>query len=403
MRRPLKLRELTAYLAGVIQTDPILNSLSVEGEVANLRAGRYVYFDLRDENDLLHCVWFQPISSLPFHNGDSLIVTGNIGIYGKGSVYQLRVRGVEPVGLGAQLVRLEALKRRLAAEGIFDRSKKPPIPRFPRGIGLITSSSGAVLHDFGNEIAGRYPRARIWLAPASVQGTEAAHEIIAAIDAFHRIRLEKMIDVIVIARGGGSDVHLEVFQDEELVRAIAGSQIPIVTAIGHQVDTSLADLASSQRASTPTEAAILVTPDREELHQQIDDSLLRIRTGILLKISKYRLDLSRKISRIEELRPENVLDKNRQRLNLAVRKVQDEMQCILSGHRRQVDALFHQILSLRDQFHEDTSWQMSDLDGKIQSESQLEIGKRYLLKSRHYQYQIVIETKGRNQDGRSEI
>lgn len=343
MSRPLGVGELTRYLAQLIKMDGILSRVAVEGEAINVRQGHYTYFDLKDDEAILHCAVFDPlVAAIPVRNGDRLMCQGRVSVYEAGGRYQLHVVQIRPLGLGDELVQFEALKRRLTAEGLFDPARKKPLPALPKRIGLITSLQGAVVHDFRNELELRYPNLELILVHSSVQGEEAPGQLREALSRLQA--LAPAPDLIVVARGGGANEHLGVFNDELLVRAIAACPIPVITAIGHEVDTTLVDYASDRRASTPTEAAVFAVPDLSELHYQLDELLHCGQGALLRKLYGYRNELTRLLAQLEQ-KPK-----------------------LLRLHLFQMDG------------------------APIVAERQIEVGARYRLASKETSYTVLIES-----------
>ena len=243
--------------------------LLVEGEVSGLkvRQNRWISFDLKDASSLLPCFGVVgQISPTLLEDGGVVRVGGTPRLYVPYGKYSFSVRSVEPVGEGALRKAFERLKAQLEAEGLFLVERKRPLPRIPTSIGLITSRDGAVIHDIQRTLASRWGRLKLVLAPVPVQGKNAAAAVVSALGYFNRFR---PVDVIVIARGGGSYEDLAAFNDEALARAIVASRIPVVSAIGHEGDVTITDLAADLRAPTPTAAAQLVVPDRQEFELRL--------------------------------------------------------------------------------------------------------------------------------------
>jgi len=234
----------------------------VEGEVSNLRVGGggHAYFTLKDdEASLPVAMWRSSLERLRFRlqDGQKLRVCGRVGIFAKQGRFQLYADRAEPAGLGALMLELEQRKAKLSAEGLFDPARKRPLPRWPRTVGIVTSAHGAALHDI-LEVARRRCPMHLLLAPALVQGPEAPSSLVRAIG---RLAVRPGIDVIIVGRGGGSIEDLWAFNDERLARAIADCPVPVVSAVGHEVDTTICDLVADVRAATPSQAAELVVPD----------------------------------------------------------------------------------------------------------------------------------------------
>lgn len=367
MPRPLKVSELSLYISQLVKTDPILTRLSIEGEVVNLYQGRQVYFDLRDEKSKISCLLFHP-PSFDLKNGDYCIVEGSLTNYGKTNKIQIIVRKIEKKGLGDKLLALEERKRKLEKEGLFDPLKKKSLKKFPQKIGLISSQYGAVLHDFVRSVEKRFPLVTIYFSSANVQGTYAEEELIERL-----LELDHMnLDVLVLCRGGGSKEELDVFNQEKLVRTIASLSTPIVTAIGHQIDHSLADLASDLRASTPTEAGMLVVLDQEDLIFEIHEKLKSMESIIERKIYQHSSSLMSKRVFFESYHPKRIIDQRIYRIKLL---------------KERIDHLFEK------KYHV-ASWEVFDLYNQVMNlEGQLEKDEYYHLRSTYYDYKIQILDK----------
>jgi exodeoxyribonuclease VII large subunit len=270
-----KVYTVSAFNRGVASWLSRLPTVWVEGEVTELRrqaAWQGVFFTLKDLEDGSCLAVTMPRAGfdalrLDLADGDRVHVYGRPELYGPRGTFQLRALSVEPLGLGAVLAQIERLKAKLAAEGVFAPDRKRPLPLFPRRIGLLTGSEAAAKRDFVAAVTARFPAARVLVAQTYVQGPQAPDAITSTLAALAR---EVDVDVIVVARGGGSFEDLLPFSDERVVRAFAGSPVPVVSAVGHEQDTPLCDLAAAARASTPTAAARLVVPDARELRERLE-------------------------------------------------------------------------------------------------------------------------------------
>jgi len=248
--------------------------LIVRGEISDWKhhTSGHCYFLLKDENTVLPCVmWASKFKSVKFSPGDGMAVlaTGHIDVYTVGGKYQLYVDKLEPEGIGALQLAFEQMYRRLKAEGLFEDKYKKPLPKYPMRIGILTSESGAAIHDIIDSVFHRWPCAKLFLYPVPVQGEGAAEEIAAAIREVNKRNEELKLDVLIVGRGGGSLEDLWAFNEEVLARAIFDSRIPIISAVGHEVDTTIADLVADARASTPTKAGVTAVPDMEEVLGQL--------------------------------------------------------------------------------------------------------------------------------------
>jgi exodeoxyribonuclease VII, large subunit len=296
----ISVSELNLMVAEAIRRDPRTRSVLVRGEVSGFKhhlASGHWYFSLKDPEAAVSCVMFRTHTlkaKLRPKDGDQVLAEGYVDFYPAQGKVQLYVTGLRPAGLGDLFVRLEELKRKLSAEGLFDPGRKRPLPLMPRKVAVVTSRSGAALHDILNVSALRCPQIPIVLVPVTVQGSGAGQEIAEGI---RRANAETDADVLIVARGGGSAEDLWCFNDEAVARAVAGSRIPVVSGVGHEVDTSLCDLAADVRASTPSNAAEIVFPDRRELHGRVgliraelirtQGSFLRMRELMLRELIRH--------------------------------------------------------------------------------------------------------------------
>ncbi len=278
----LQVSQVNRYIKELISRDFLLSSLWIRGEISNFKnhSSGHMYFTIKDETSILRCVMFRTYcSSLRFlpSNGMKVIIRGSVSIFERDGQYQLYCEEMQPDGLGALYAAFEQLKEKLRAEGLFDPGIKKRLPSFPDKIGVVTSCTGAVIRDIINVSLRRFPNANIVLFPVSVQGNSSAREIAHALEVFNQ---KKLVDVIILARGGGSLEELWAFNEETVARAIYKSEIPVVSAVGHETDYTIADMAADLRAPTPSAAAELVVPDTRELKWKIES----IRKGMILAV-----------------------------------------------------------------------------------------------------------------------
>lgn len=286
----LTVTQLNGYIKALFDRDDVLSSISVSGEISNIKyhSSGHLYLTLKDENATVSAVMFRSdVARLGFRpeNGMRIIASGRVSVYERGGQYQLYVSYMKPDGIGALYMALEKLKKKLSAEGLFDESRKKAIPKFPKRIGVVTSPTGAVIRDIIRVAGRRFPMSEIVLFPVHVQGEYAVGEICAGIGYFN---CENNIDVMIVGRGGGSLEDLWAFNCEEVVRAIANSKIPVISAVGHQTDFTLSDLAADKSAATPSMAAELATPDVEELL-----GALSVKEGRIKLLARRMLDSKR--------------------------------------------------------------------------------------------------------------
>ena len=264
--RIVKVGLLSTYLRELIEGDDFLQDVWIEGEVSayTVPGSGHAYFTIKDASTSVDCVmWKQTRQRQSFQArvGDLVVVHGSATVYEKNARFQIKSDVIYPAGAGILQLQLEQLKQRLDAEGLFDPTRKRPLPQFPRRIGVVTSPTGAVWLDIRNVLSRRYPLAELVLAPAVVQGDAAPDSVVHALAALQ----EEEIDVVIVARGGGSAEDLWTFNDERIARAIFASRVPVVSAIGHETDTSIADLVADLRAPTPSAAAEVVAPDLSDI------------------------------------------------------------------------------------------------------------------------------------------
>ena len=267
-KQAFSVSEINEYIRMVMDGDRVLGNLFVRGEISNFKwyqSSGHLYFTLKDDEGQLKSVMFRSYASrLAFRPEDGMrvIAHGRISVYPQSGQYQLYVDDMQPDGAGALALRFEQLKRKLEGEGLFDPARKKPLPRYPRRIGVITSPSGAAVHDIKNVLKRRFPAAEMLLFPSAVQGAEAPEQLCAGV-AF--LGATGLCDVIIIGRGGGSAEDLWAFNDEALAREIAACPIPIISAVGHESDFTICDFVADRRAPTPSAAAELAVPDTGEL------------------------------------------------------------------------------------------------------------------------------------------
>lgn len=277
--------QITKYLRNVLEQDSVLQDIWISGEVANLaRPGSgHSYFSLRDSDTTLRCVMFRGSQgSNLLSSGGAVVAHGRISVYEIRGDLQLIVDIIQPKGVGDLQLKLEELKFKLEAEGLFEPSRKRPLPKLPRRVGIVTSPSGAVWHDIQTVIQRRFPLTELILAPAKVQGKETAVEVVDALAALSRI---SDVDVVMVARGGGSLEDLWPFNEESVARAIFAYRVPVISAIGHETDTTIADLVADHRAPTPSAAAEMVVPDKFKLYSNLIASQQSLSQNISAQIS----------------------------------------------------------------------------------------------------------------------
>ena len=271
----LSVTQINNYIQGLIEEDPRLANVAIRGEISNykLYPSGHHYFTLKDEGGALKCVMFKGSAfRLRFRpeNGMKIIAMGKISVFPRDGAYQLYCSALALDGIGDLHAAFEQLKKKLAAQGLFDPAHKKPLPKYPRRIAIVTSSAGAAIHDMLRILKKRYPLCKVLLLPVRVQGEEAPPEIAAAIAYANRFDLA---DLLIVGRGGGSMEDLWAFNDERVAYAIYDSKIPVISAVGHEPDVTISDFVADLRAATPSNAAELAVPDQEALRQYLDGML----------------------------------------------------------------------------------------------------------------------------------
>jgi exodeoxyribonuclease VII large subunit len=310
-----KVYEVTAHIKNILERN--IDILQIEGEVSNLSlpASGHIYFSLKDEKALLRCVFFagynRKIDFIP-KNGDKVIVTGKITVYERDGQYQLIVSNISQYGIGNLHEQFERLKAKLKEEGLFDETHKKTLPKYPSSIGIVTSETGAALQDILNILSRRYP-VNVYLYSAVVQGSEAPLSLVNGINYFAKSN----VDVIIIGRGGGSYEDLFCFNDEALARAIYACPIPVISAVGHEIDFTICDFVSDIRAATPSVAAEIATPNRQELLENLANKGKQLHSLINTKLQEYNQKTLLADKKIKAHHPQNIIYKQQQTLDYA--------------------------------------------------------------------------------------
>jgi len=299
--------------------------LTVTGQISGFKrhVSGHAYFSLKDEGAVLGAVmWRSKLAGVRFEpeDGMAVLATGYVDLYEPTGRIQLYVERLEPAGVGALQVAFEQMVRRLRAEGLFDERHKKPLPRWPMRVGIVTSASGAAIADIANSIWSRWPCARLFLRPVPVQGEGAAEEIARAIRELNRRNARLRLDVLIVGRGGGSLEDLWAFNEEVVAQAIFGSRIPVVSAVGHEVDVTIADLVADARASTPTQAGVIAVPDAAEVRAMLDRAAGRLSQALGHRVALARERLATILAGRMFREPQGTLAVPRQRVDeLAMR------------------------------------------------------------------------------------
>lgn len=316
--------EITRYLKAILENDPTLNGIWVTGEISNLSrpASGHIYFTLKDEFASMRAVIWKVNAyrlKIPLQDGMKIEAHGSISIYEPAGQYQLYVDAIRPAGEGTLYQEFLRLKALLEAEGLFDPGRKRAIPQHPQKIGIITSPTGAALQDVLNVLGRRYPLVDVVLGGVSVQGDKAPGEIV---DAIHRMNRIEHPDVILLVRGGGSIEDLWAFNDERVVRAVAASEVPVISGVGHETDFTLVDFAADLRAPTPTAAAELATPEINELRANFIALVQHLQYVLTSKINSLKMETDVVKARLERSSPLSIVFTNRQNLDLLTQRAE---------------------------------------------------------------------------------
>ena len=340
--------DVNRYLKDLLAGEPLLQGISVRGEISNFKQypSGHCYFTLKDTNSALKCVMFrnraQYLRFLP-QNGMQVVAGGSIAVYERDGVYQLYVDSLIPEGTGDLALAFEQLKEKLAAEGLFDPARKQPLPAFPKKIGVVTSSAGAVLRDIYRVSKRRWPGIQLVLYPVQVQGEGAAEQIARGIDFFAE---EYAVDVIIAGRGGGSMEDLWAFNEEPVVRAIAACPVPLISAVGHETDFTLADFAADVRAATPSQAAELAVPDRSEVMRQVESLTGQLTRQVQRELALRRQRLEGLLNSRVMREPQSMLAERRQRLDFLLAGLQRTAKAELQGKQHKLGLILNRLAAI---------------------------------------------------------
>ncbi len=341
MEQVLSVTQVNEYIRTKMDADPLLTQVAVRGEISNykLYPSGHHYFTLKDESGALKCVMFKGNAMrLRFRpeNGMKVIAMGNITVFPRDGAYQLYCRAMAMDGIGDLHAAFEALKKKLAAQGLFDPAHKKPIPRYPKTIAIVTSSAGAAIHDMLRILRKRYPLCKVLLLPVRVQGAEAPPEIAGAI---RYANYHNLADLLIVGRGGGSIEDLWAFNDELVAQAVYDSHIPVISAVGHEPDVTICDYVADLRAATPSNGAELAVPDQEALRQMLDSNLSAMTASLSRQIKAGRQHLSALSASAALQSPMGYVNQRRQNLLLLKNR-------LLSVQNQNVDRKKRQYIEL---------------------------------------------------------
>ena len=340
--------DLNRYIKSLLSADEVLSAVVVRGEISNFKAhtSGHLYFTLKDEGGELSAVMFRADAArLAFRpmNGMSVLVYGTVDLYEKSGRVQVYARTMMADGAGAMAQAYERLKRKLEAEGLFAETRKRPLPAFPERIGVITAPTGAAIRDILNITGRRYPQAEILIYPSLVQGPDAPAMLCSGVEYFNAA---DACDVIILGRGGGSMEDLWAFNDEALVRSVAASKIPVISAVGHETDFTLCDFAADRRAPTPSAAAELAVPDGAVLRSKMIELFTQLSRSMEKRLDIAQFSLDARKQTLALLSPEGKLERNRKELTYVSEGIERAIAALLSREQARLGAAVEQLGAL---------------------------------------------------------
>lgn len=374
----LSVSQLNRYVKSIIEQDYNLQTVFVQGEISNFtnhyRTGHY-YMTIKDEYSSIRAVMFKSANSrLRFmpENSMNVIIKGRVSVFERDGQYQLYIDDMQPDGAGALSLAFEQLKNKLAAEGLFDESRKRPIPRFPERVGVVTSPTGAAIRDIINVISRRFPAAELILCPVQVQGASAAGQIKAAIELFNA---KKAADVLIVGRGGGSAEELWAFNEEPVARAVAASEIPVISAVGHETDFTICDFAADLRAPTPSAAAEIAVPDITALGELLGSFSRRMNSAVGGTLIHEKARLEARAQLLKRLSPRNYIDDLAARCGGAGVRIDSAVRHSMEVRRGEIAALCARLDALSPLRVIARGYAVASSGGKVlTSPSQVEVG-----------------------------
>lgn len=374
----LSVSQLNRYVKSIIEQDYNLQTVFVQGEISNFtnhyRTGHY-YMTIKDEYSSIRAVMFKSANSrLRFmpENSMNVIIKGRVSVFERDGQYQLYIDDMQPDGAGALSLAFEQLKNKLAAEGLFDESRKRPIPRFPERVGVVTSPTGAAIRDIINVISRRFPAAELILCPVQVQGASAAGQIKAAIELFNA---KKAADVLIVGRGGGSAEELWAFNEEPVARAVAASEIPVISAVGHETDFTICDFAADLRAPTPSAAAEIAVPDITALGELLSIFSRRMNSAVGGTLTHEKARLEARAQLLKRLSPRNYIDDLAARCGGAGVRIDSAVRHSMEVRRGEIAALCARLDALSPLRVIARGYAVASSGGKVlTSPSQVEVG-----------------------------
>ncbi len=383
----LTVEALTKYIERKFEADPYLKQVFVKGEISNLKtpASGHIYFTLKDEAAMLRSVMFaKSVAKLPFQpeDGMNVLVTGRVSVFNKAGRYQFYVDSMEPDGVGALYVQFEQLKAKLDKEGLFDAAHKKVLPSFPSKIAVVTSATGAAVRDILTTIHRRMPSVEVLVFPTLVQGETAARKIAENIA---RINARNDIDLMIIGRGGGSLEELWAFNEEIVVRSVFDSDVPIISAVGHETDFSLADFAADVRAATPTAAAELAVPHYQDLNERLLERKYRLTNLMRQTLERSEVNLRAKRERLLLRGPRKLLDEQTERLDYFSGRMQNAFSRVIWQQETRLTQFSNRLqLVLPERLVADAKRDTKELAGRLQ------VATTDIIKLKRYEFEKHI-------------
>ncbi|EOD01727.1 exodeoxyribonuclease VII large subunit [Caldisalinibacter kiritimatiensis] len=346
--KPLKVSEVNRYIKRVLTSDPILHNIRVEGEISNFKHhySGHMYFSLKDNDSKLNCIMFNnSCKNLSFtpEDGMSVVAIGYISVYERNGNYQLYVTEMTTKGIGDLFIEFEKLKKKLEEEGLFDENKKKPIPKFPKKIGVVTSSKGAAVKDIVTVVKRRLPSAEIIIYPVLVQGPRASEDICKGLEHFNS---RNDIDVVITGRGGGSIEELWAFNEENVARTIHKMKIPVVSAVGHETDFTIADFVSDLRAPTPSAAGELSVPSKSEVNSKLNELFNRLYNSYSENLNKNRSKIALLKVKLEYNNPIDKINQKKQTLDILFKELIKNNNYLLEKYKNKVEMLEEKLYTL---------------------------------------------------------
>lgn len=346
---PLSVSQINFYIKNLFDADSRLFNVLIAGEISNFtnhyRSGHF-YFTLKDDSSAIKAVMFarsaQRVRFVP-ENGMRVVCKGRVGVFERDGIYQLYVDDMQPEGAGALALAFEQLKKKLSCEGLFDETRKKSIPRFPKNVGVITSDTGAAVRDICNVLTRRYPLCTVKIYPVNVQGASCASDNINAIRYFNK---NKSADVIILGRGGGSIEDLWGYNEEKLVRAVAESEIPVITGIGHETDFTLCDFAADLRAPTPSAAAELASEDTDSLKYAVFNLRSRADSAFARVYSLKKQSLDSAVRILRAYSPQNIYSGMKEAFDNKIKRLNDSVSVYMFEKERRLDSVMNKLYAL---------------------------------------------------------